>query len=395
MTRLFLVIIFYYIVLIMKQHYDVLLVGAGLFNAVLAYYFNLNKRSVLVVEKRNHIAGNCYDEVSYGGDTVHKYGAHIFHTSNEEVWSFVNHFTKFNNYINSPIANYNGEIYNLPFNMNTFSKMFNVSTPTEVKKKIQQEINMANIGEPKNLEEQAIKMVGITIYNKLIRGYTEKQWGKSCKELSSDIIKRLPLRFTYNNNYFNDKYQGIPEEGYTKMIEKMYDGCDILLETDFLANKEYYEGLADKVYYSGCIDEYYGYKFGTLEYRGLRFEEKMMTSPEQLQGVAVMNFTDIVKPYTRRIQHWYFNQDKLDAVLADDSKLFRGTETYEYPADWKPGETPYYPVNNARNAELYDKYKSIPNDKVVFCGRLGQYKYYDMDDTIAAALELCRTIFPW
>ena len=316
-------------------------------------------------------------------------GAHIFHTSNKEVWDFVNKFTTFNNYINSPIANYNGEIYNLPFNMNTFSKMFNVSTPAEVKKIINKEIERANIKEPKNLEEQAIKMVGTTIYEKLIKGYTEKQWGRKCTELPPEIIKRLPLRFTYDNNYFNDKYQGIPEEGYTKMIEKMFEGADILLETDFLKDKEKWEKMADKIYYSGCIDEYYDYRFGTLEYRGLRFESHLMTSPSQLQGVAVMNFTDSKRPYTRKIQHWYFNQDRLDK-FDYEKYLFRGTETLEYPADWKPGDVPYYPVNNARNAELYDKYKSIPNDKVVFCGRLGQYKYYDMDDTIEAALELCK-----
>jgi UDP-galactopyranose mutase len=274
--------------------------------------------------------------------------------------------------------------------MNTFSKMFGVSRPIEIKQIIQKEIEKANIGEPKNLEEQAIKMVGTTIYEKLIKGYTEKQWSKSCKELSPDIIKRLPLRFTYNNNYFNDKYQGIPETGYTKMIEKMFEGADFLMETDFMLDKDYFESLADKVYYSGCIDEYYEYRFGSLEYRGLRFVNRTMTSITELQGVAVMNFTDSNSPQTRRIQHWYFNQDKLDKKLADHKQLFRGTETYEYPADWQPGDTPYYPVNNERNADLYERYHSIPNEKVTFCGRLGQYKYYDMDDTIAAALEMCK-----
>ena len=374
----------------MKQHYDILLVGAGLFNATLSYHFVKSGKSVLVIDKRKHIAGNCYDEPGYGGDMVHQYGCHVFHTSNKDVWDFVNKFTTFNNYINTPIANYNNEIYNLPFNMNTFSKMFNVSTPAEAKKIIKREIEKANIGEPKNLEEQAIKMVGTTIYEKLINGYTEKQWGKSCRELSPDIIKRLPLRFTYNNNYFNDKYQGIPEEGYTKMIEKMFEGADILLNADFMKDKEYYESLADKVYYSGCIDEYYEYRFGTLEYRGLRFESHLMTSPSQLQGVAVMNFTDSTKKYTRRTQHWYFNQDRLDKLLAEDKCLFRGTETYEYPEDWKVGDIPYYPINNARNAELYNKYKSLKNDKVEFVGRLGQYKYFDMDDTIEAALKICK-----
>lgn len=375
----------------MKQHYDILLVGAGLFNAVLAYKFIQQGKSVLVVERRNHIAGNCYDEEGYGGDRIHKYGAHIFHTSDETVWKFVNQFTTFNNFINEPLANYNGEIYNLPFNMNTFSKIFNIKTPNEAKKIINKEIEKAGIKEPRNLEEQAISMVGTTIYEKLIKGYTEKQWGKSCKELSPDIIKRLPLRFTYNNNYFNDKYQGIPEIGYTKMIEKMFEGADIILEADFMKDKEYYESLADKVYYSGCIDEYYEYRFGTLEYRGLHFESHLMTSPTQLQGVAVMNFTDTNHKYTRKIQHWYFNQDRLDKLLnpdCDEKPLFRGTETLEYPAEWKPGDIPYYPVNNDRNTELYNKYKSLKNDKVVFVGRLGQYKYYDMDDTIEAALNL-------
>ena len=373
----------------MKNHYDILLVGAGLFNAVLAYHFIKQGKSVLVIEKRNHIAGNCYDEPSYGGDTVHQYGAHIFHTSNKKVWDFVNKFTTFNNYINSPIANYNGEIYNLPFNMNTFSKMFNVSTPAEVKKIINKEIEKANIGEPKNLEEQAIKMVGTTIYEKLIKGYTEKQWGRKCTELPSEIIKRLPLRFTYDNNYFNDKYQGIPEEGYTEMIKKMFEGADIIVETDFLKDKEKWENMADKVYYSGCIDEYYDYRFGTLEYRGLRFESSIFTTPSKLQGVAVMNFTDTKHKYTRKIQHWYFNPDRL-ANFDHDKYLFRGTETLEYPVDWKPGDIPYYPVNNEKNNALYQKYKDIKNDKVEFVGRLGQYKYFDMDDTIEAALKICK-----
>ncbi len=372
----------------MKQHYDILLVGAGLFNAVMAHRFIENGKSVLVLEKRNHIAGNCYDVDSYGGDRVHKYGAHIFHTSDKEVWDFVNQFTEFNNYINSPIANYNGEIYNLPFNMNTFSKIFNVATPYEVRKKINAEIEAANIGEPKNLEEQAIKMVGTTIYEKLIKGYTEKQWSRPCSELSPEIIKRLPLRFTYDNNYFNDRYQGIPEIGYTMMIEMMFDGADIVLDTDFLKDREKWEAMADRVFYSGCIDEYYGYCYGELEYRGLRFEDYMMCAPSKLQGVAVMNFTDTKHKYTRRIQHWYFNPDRLNKILNDDKYLFRGTETYEYPADWKRGDIPYYPVNNDKNRALYDRYASIENEKVKFVGRLGQYKYFDMDDTIAEALKV-------
>lgn len=374
----------------MKQHYDVLLVGAGLFNAVLAYRFIQQGKSVLVVERRNHIAGNCYDEEGYGGDRVHKYGAHIFHTSDETVWKFVNQFTTFNNFINEPLANYNGEIYNLPFNMNTFSKMFNIKTPNEAKKIIQKEIEKAGIKEPRNLEEQAISMVGTTIYEKLIKGYTEKQWGRKCSELSPDIIKRLPLRFTYNNNYFNDKYQGIPDIGYTKMIEKMFEGADFLLNTNFLMDKEYFESLADKIYYSGCIDEYYEYRFGTLEYRGLKFEESLKTSPQELQGNAVINFTDSETKFTRTYQHIYFNPDLYEKMMANlaNGGISRFTQTWEYPAEWQPGDTPYYPVNNARNAELYQTYKHIDNPKIVFCGRLGQYRYYDMDDTIAEALKI-------
>lgn len=374
----------------MKQHYDVLLVGAGLFNAVLAYRLIQQGKSVLVVERRNHIAGNCYDEEGYGGDRVHKYGAHIFHTSDETVWKFVNQFTTFNNFINEPLANYNGEIYNLPFNMNTFSKMFNIKTPNEAKKIIQKEIEKAGIKEPRNLEEQAISMVGTTIYEKLIKGYTEKQWGRKCSELSPDIIKRLPLRFTYNNNYFNDKYQGIPDIGYTKMIEKMFEGADFLLNTNFLLDKEYFESLADKVYYSGCIDEYYEYRFGTLEYRGLKFEESLKTSPQELQGNAVINFTDSETKFTRTYQHIYFNPDLYEKMMANlaNGGVARFMQTWEYPAEWKPGDTPYYPVNNARNAELYQTYKHIDNPKIVFCGRLGQYRYYDMDDTIVEALKV-------
>ena len=285
------------------------------------------------------------------------------------------------------MAKYKDEIYNLPFNMNTFSKMFNVVTPYDVKKIINNEIKLSVVEKPTNLEEQAISMVGTTIYEKLIKHYTEKQWGKSCKELSPDIIKRIPLRFTYNNNYFNDKYQGIPEIGYTEMISKMFEGCDILLETDYLKDKEKWNNMADKIYYSGCIDEYYDYCYGELEYRSLRFENSIMTTSLDLQGVAVVNYTDSEHKYTRKIQHWYFNQDRLDKILSDNTKLFRGTVTYEYPSEWKRGDEPYYPVNNARNAELYQTYKSIKNDKVVFTGRLGMYKYMDMDDTIKAALD--------
>lgn len=370
----------------MKEHYDVILVGAGLFNAVLAYRLRQQNKSVLVIERRNHIAGNCYDEDQFSS-RVHIYGAHILHTSNEEVWKFVNQFSSFNNFINSPIANYHGELYNLPFNMNTFHQIFGVNTPYEVKQIIKKEIEESGIDEPKNLEEQAIKLVGTTIYKKLIKEYTEKQWGRDCTELDPSIIKRLPLRFTFDNNYFNDKYQGIPEIGYTEMIKKMYDGCDILLETDYLKDKEKWNSLADKVYYSGCIDEYYDYCLGELEYRGLRFENHLRTSPQEMQGVAVINYTSHEKKYTRRIEHVYFNPERLEKIY-NGEVLYRGTVTTEYPATWKRGDEPYYSVNNERNNTLYQKYKEIENKKVCFVGRLGMYKYFDIDDTIEQALKV-------
>lgn len=359
-----------------KEHYDAILVGAGLFNAVLAYRLIQLGKSVLVVEKRNHIAGNCY---TYNKDNidVHKYGAHIFHTSNEEVWNFVNKFGKFNNFVNSPIANYKGEIYNLPFNMNTFAQMFNIRTPEEAKHKIQEEIKKENITKPKNLEEQAISMVGRTIYEKLINGYTKKQWGRKCVELSPEIIKRIPLRFTYDNNYFNDKYQGIPIDGYTKLIEKMYNGCDILLNTDFLKDKAKFENMTHRIYYSGCIDEYYDYCLGPLEYRSVRFET-IECDIDNYQGNAVVNYTSDDVPYTRTIEHKWFNDRNSSNTII----------SREYSSEWKKGEVPYYPVNNKTNTALYDKYKRMTNNKIVFVGRLGEYKYYDMDDTIEKALRL-------
>lgn len=359
----------------MKEHYDVILVGAGLFNAVLAHRLIKQGKSVLVLEKRDHIAGNCY---TYEQDNidVHKYGAHIFHTSNKEVWDFVNQFGEFNNFINSPIANYKDEIYNLPFNMNTFSKLFGVITPQQAEEVILKEKMKENMCVPSNLEEQAISMVGRTIYEKLIKHYTEKQWGRQCTELPPEIIKRLPLRFTYDNNYFNDKYQGIPVEGYTAMIEKMFEGCDILLDTDYLKDKAKWNNMADKVYYSGCIDEYYDYCYGPLEYRSVRFEEYEYDK-ENYQGVAVMNYTSHEEPYTRIIEHKHFNDRGSKKTIISK----------EYSSEWKKGEVPYYPVNNSKNNSLYEKYKSIENDKVSFVGRLGEYKYYDMDDTVLNALE--------
>lgn len=362
----------------MKNNYDILLVGAGLFNATLAYRFVKSGKSVLVIEKRNHIAGNCYTENKDNID-VHKYGAHIFHTSNEQVWNFVNQFGKFNSFINSPIANYKDEIYNLPFNMNTFNRLYGVITPEQAKNKIIKETRDCYTDNPKNLEEQAINLVGKKMYEKLIKHYTEKQWGRKCTELPPEIIKRLPLRFTYDNNYFNDKYQGIPVEGYTKIIERMFEGADILLETDFLKDKETWEKIADKVYYSGCIDEYYDYCYGPLEYRSVRFEMEVFDK-ENYQGNAVVNYTSDEEPYTRIIEHKWFNNMGSNKTIISK----------EYSSEWKKGDVPYYPVNNEKNNALFEKYKSIKNDKVVFVGRLGNYKYYDMDDTIEAAFKTIK-----
>lgn len=359
----------------MKNHYDILLVGAGFFNAVLGYQFSKQGKSVLVLEKKNHLAGNCYTERKHNID-VHVYGAHIFHTSNDTVWKFVNQFGEFNNYINSPIANYNGEIYNLPFNMNTFNRLYGVITPEQAKEKIRQEASSCFTDSPKNLEEQAINLVGKTMYEKLIKGYTEKQWGRKCIELSPEIIKRVPLRFTYNNNYYSDKYQGIPINGFTSLASKMLENCDIVLNTDFLKdNKDFWESIADKVYYSGCIDEYYDYCFGALEYRSVRFETETLDI-ENYQGNAVVNYTSINEPYTRVIEHKWFNN-----IGSDKTIISR-----EYSSKWKLGDLPYYPINDKKNTELYQKYKDIENKKVEFVGRLGFYKYLDIDDVIEIAL---------
>lgn len=360
----------------MKEHYDVILVGAGLFNAVLAYRLKQLGKSVLVIEKRYHIAGNCFTERVDNID-VHQYGAHIFHTSNEEVWKFVNQFATFNNFINSPVANYKDHLYNLPFNMNTFHQLYGVITPEQAKNVIIKEACKENITTPKNLEEQAISLVGRKMYEVLIKGYTEKQWGRKCTELPPEIIKRLPLRFTFDNNYFNDKYQGIPVDGYTKMIEKMFEGCDILLNTDYLKDKDKWNNMADKVYYSGCIDEYYDYCFGNLEYRSVRFE-KVEYNKENYQGNAVINYTSHEEPYTRIIEHKWFNN------LGSDKTII----SKEYSDEWKRGMVPYYSINNEKNNTLYKKYKDIENEKVCFVGRLGMYKYFDMDDTIENALKM-------
>ncbi len=358
------------------KKYDYVLVGAGLYNGVIAYNATKCGKSCLVVEKRGQLGGNVYCE-DIEGIHVHKYGAHIFHTSNKEVWDFVNGLVEFNRYTNSPIANYKGEIYNMPFNMNTFSKMWGVRTPDEARAKIDEQTREVT-GEPRNLEEQAISLVGRDIYEKLVKGYTEKQWGRDCKELPAFIIKRLPVRYTYDNNYFNDLYQGIPIGGYNKLTNKLYEGCDVELGKDYLANKEYYDSLADMVVYTGTIDEYYGYRFGKLEYRSLKFETEVLEE-ENHQGVAVVNYTDRETPYTRIIEHKHFEYGTQPKTVI----------TKEYPVTWSEGMEPYYPVNNEANQKLYEKYANlaIRENKVVFGGRLGEYKYYDMDKVIESAMK--------
>ena len=359
--------------------FDYLIVGSGLYGAVFAHEANKKGKKCLVIEKRPNVGGNIYTEKCEGID-VHKYGAHIFHTSNKEVWDYVNQFCEFNNFINSPIANYNGEIYNMPFNMNTFARMFGIATPDEAKEVLAKQ--RAEIkGEPQNLEEQAISLVGRDIYTKLIKGYTEKQWGRDCKELPSFIIKRLPVRFTYDNNYFNDRYQGIPEEGYTALIEKLLEGIEVRLNENFLDKREEYLAMADKVIYTGPIDEFFGYKLGKLEYRSLKFETETLDR-EDYQGNAVVNYTDRETPYTRIIEHKHFNFGKQPKTII----------TKEYPAEWQEGMEPYYAINDEKNTELYSKYAELAKeqDKVIFGGRLGLYKYFDMDKVIEASLELAK-----
>ena len=357
--------------------YDYLIVGSGLYGAICAYELNKKGYKVLVIDKRNHIAGNIYTE-NIENINVHKYGAHIFHTSNKEVWEYINQFAEFNNYINSPIAVYKGEIYNLPFNMNTFSRLWGVLTPDEAKAKIEEEKAQYHIDEPKNLEEQAINLVGPTIYEKLVKGYTAKQWGRPCNELPAFIIKRLPVRFTYDNNYFNDRFQGIPMGGYTKIIEKMLEGIEVRLNTDFFLNREL-EKECKKIIYTGPIDQFFDYKFGELEYRSVRFETEIIDKVNY-QGNAVVNYTEYEVPYTRIIEHKHFEFD----VTSPKTIISR-----EYSSTWKKGDEPYYPVNNERNNTLYERYKEeakkLPN--VFFGGRLGQYKYYDMDKVILEALN--------
>ena len=356
--------------------YDYCLVGAGLFNATLAKLIKKNNKDakIVVVEKRNHIAGNIYDE-KIENINVHKYGAHIFHTSDMEVWKFVNEVTDFNRFTNSPIANYKGEIYNLPFNMNTFVRMWGISTVDEAREIINNQRREIK-GEPKNLEEQAISLVGRDIYEKLIKGYTEKQWGRDCKDLPAFIIKRIPVRYTFDNNYFNDSKQGIPLKGYTKMVEAMFDGCDIELGVDYLNNKDKYK--AKVAVYTGAIDEFYDYKFGELGWRSLKFEEEVLHK-EDFQGNAVVNYTDRDTPYTRIIEHKYFLSDVSSYTVI----------TKEYPMDWQHGDERYYPMNDDKNQEVYNKYKEFSqNGDIIFGGRLGMYKYYDMDKVIRAAMDL-------
>jgi UDP-galactopyranose mutase len=365
----------------MTKKYDYLIVGAGLFGSVFAYEANKRGKKCLVIDKKDHIGGHIYCE-NVEGINVHKYGAHIFHTSNEEIWEYVNKFADFNRYINSPIANYKGEIYNLPFNMNTFNKLWGVVTPKEAKEKIEKQRKAAGIEEPQNLEEQAISLVGTDIYEKLIKGYTEKQWGRKATELPAFIINRLPVRLTYDNNYFNDKYQGIPIGGYNVIIENMLKDVDTKIETDFFDKREEFEDLADKTVFTGMIDEYFDFKFGHLEYRSLEFENELLDI-ENYQGNAVVNYTDRETPYTRILEHKHFEFGKQSKTII----------TKEYPSEWEIGDDPYYPVNDDKNDALFKKYKNLADkEDVIFGGRLADYKYYDMHHVIFHALDKVNSL---
>ena len=360
---------------------DYLIVGSGLYGAVCAYELTRAGKKVLVVEKRRNIGGNVYTE-SMEGINVHRYGAHIFHTSDKAIWDYANKFAEFNNYVNQPVARYKDECYNLPFNMNTFTKLWrDVFTPAEAEARIAEERGKDFVAEPKNLEEQAINLVGRTIYEKLVKGYTEKQWGRACTELPAFIIKRLPVRFTFDNNYFNDRYQGIPVGGYTKMVAKMLEDADVRLNCDFFEEKEELMANARRVIYTGAIDRYFDYCFGALEYRSVRFETEVLDIPN-FQGNAVINYTDREVPYTRIIEHKHFEFGTQPKTVI----------SREYSAEWKPGDEPYYPVNDEKNGKLYARYRALADkeEKVLFGGRLGQYKYYDMDDVIAAALTAVK-----
>jgi len=365
-----------------KKNYDYLIVGAGLYGSVFAHEAKKMGKTCLVIDKRSHIGGNIYCE-NVEGIHVHKYGAHIFHTNDSAVWEYVQQFAEFNRYTNSPIANYKGEIYNLPFNMNTFNKMWGVITPQEARAKIEEQKAHYQTENPQNLEEQAINLIGYDIYQKLIKGYTQKQWGRDCKELPAFIIKRLPVRFTYDNNYFNARYQGIPIGGYTAMIEKMLEGTPVELNTEYLKDREKYDEMADTIIYTGAIDAYFEYCLGTLEYRSLQFETEKLPL-ENYQGNAVVNYTDRETPYTRIIEHKHFEFGSQNVTVISK----------EYPAEWKAGDEPYYPVNDEKNQELYQRYAELAKTKgnVIFGGRLGEYKYYDMDQVIKSALEKAGSV---
>lgn len=360
------------------MQYDYLVVGAGLFGAAFAQQAREAGKSVLVIEKRDHIGGNVYTE-EIAGIQVHKYGAHIFHTNDRQVWDYVNRFADFNRFTNSPVANYHGELYSLPFNMYTFNQMWGVTSPQQAMEKIQQQRDAAGITEPRNLEEQAISLVGTDIYEKLVKGYTQKQWGRSCSELPAFIIQRLPVRFTFNNNYFNAKYQGIPEGGYTKMVEKMLEGIEVRLGVDYLADKQQWDSMAERVIYTGSVDRYFGYSLGHLSYRSVRFETELLDTPN-FQGNAVVNYTDSETPYTRIIEHKFFAFGNEPHTVI----------SREYSSEWNPGDEPYYPVNDAKNTALYEEYRQLAEKEsnVIFGGRLGEYRYYDMDAVLLSALRL-------
>ena len=366
--------------------YDYLVVGSGLFGAVFAQNAKQAGKSVLVIDKRPHIAGNVYTE-DVEGIHVHKYGAHIFHTNSDRVWDYITRFAVFNRFTNSPVANYHGELYSLPFNMYTFNKMWGVVTPEEAAAKIEEQKKAAGITEPKNLEEQAISLVGTDIYEKLVKGYTEKQWGRPCDQLPAFIIKRLPVRLTFDNNYFNARYQGIPMGGYTRMVENLLDGIEVRLGVDYLEHKAELDALAHKVIYTGPIDAYFDFQLGTLEYRSVRFETELLDKPN-FQGNAAVNYTDRETPWTRIIEHKWFEFGKDD----EGNDLPKTVISREYSSEWKPGDEPYYPVNDEKNSALYEQYRALADaeDKVIFGGRLGEYKYYDMDAVIASALDLCE-----
>lgn len=370
----------------MEKKYDYLVVGAGLYGAVFAHEAKKMGKTVLVIDKRPNIAGNVFTE-DVEGIHVHKYGAHIFHTNNKKVWDYITQFAEFNRFTNSPVANYHGELYSLPFNMYTFNKMWGVVTPEEAEAKIEEQKKEAGITEPKNLEEQAISLVGRDIFEKLVKGYTEKQWGRDCKDLPAFIIKRLPVRLTFDNNYFNALYQGIPVGGYTKMVANMLEDIEVRLEEDYLEKKAEYDAIADKVIYTGPIDAYFKYSQGYLEYRSVRFETELLDKPN-FQGNAAVNYTDRETPWTRIIEHKWFEFGKDD----QGNDLQKTVISREYSSEWKPGDEPYYPVNDEKNGSLYEKYKELADKemKVVFGGRLGEYKYYDMDAVIASALEMCE-----